>query len=83
MAGFQARAGAVGGVVHDIRLAAWALLALTRAAGRNRVGPVDAAVVGVSVITGVPAAVTCRESLIRAQYLAMLARVWSAVLVQI
>jgi UDP-glucose 4-epimerase len=42
--------------VHDVSLAAWALLAAARAAGRHRAGAVDAAVVGINLLTGSPAA---------------------------
>jgi len=42
--------------VHDLSLAAWALLAGARAAGRHRAGPVDALVVGVNLAAGAPAA---------------------------
>lgn len=43
--------------VHDASLAAWALLAGARAAGRHRAGPVDALVVAVHLAAGAPSAV--------------------------
>ena len=42
--------------VHDVSLAAWALLAVARAARWRAAGPVDAAVVGVNLVAGSPAA---------------------------
>lgn len=52
MAGPRSRVDAV----HDISLAAWALLAAARAAGRHRAGPIDALVVGLNLVAGSPAA---------------------------
>lgn len=42
--------------VHDLSLAAWVGLAVARAAGWRRTGPVDALVVGVNLASGAPAA---------------------------
>lgn len=44
--------------VHDVSLAAWAVLSGARAAGRHRPGAVDILVVGLNLAAGAPAALS-------------------------